>query len=371
MNAADRAVQRSPTARLLVVDAEGRLTHAPRARWTDFVARGDLIVANDAATLPASLAGTHVRSGAAIELRLAAWRSAPWQPPLVFDAIVFGDGDFRTRTEDRPPAPTMQRGDRLLLGDLTAIVERIGDPRRLVRVRFEVATSIFWQRVAEHGRPIQYAHLREPLALWDAWTPIAATPVAFEPPSAGFVLDWQTIASLAARGVGFEALTHAAGLSSTGDPALDRQLPFDEWYSIPDRTVRAITRAQARDARVIAIGTTVVRALEHAASQSAGLSAGSGVASGRLGAQSGMRVVDALVTGVHERGSSHHELLRAFVSDTVLAAADHALERHGYRTHEFGDSMLVFRAKGLLRPFTDARRAGHRRAFVGEPEQCA
>ena len=77
MIAADRAVQRPADARLLVIDAAGTLMHAMRVRWIDFLRRGDIVVANDAATLPASLAGIHARSGRPVELRLAAWRGDP------------------------------------------------------------------------------------------------------------------------------------------------------------------------------------------------------------------------------------------------------------------------------------------------------
>ena len=104
-----------------------------------------------------------------------------------------------------------------------------------------------------------------PLALWDVWTPIASPPVAFEPPSAGFALDWRTIAALRARGIGFATITHAAGISSTGDDELDKRLPFDEPYEIPPSTARAIARTRGSGGRIVAIGTTVVRALEHAA----------------------------------------------------------------------------------------------------------
>ena len=96
---------------------------------------------------------------------------------------------------------------------------------------------------------------------------VAALPVAFEPPSAGFVLDWSLLSALKQRGVGFATLTHAAGLSSTGDEALDARLPLDEPYHVPAATVSAIAKAQVRGGRVIALGTTVTRALEHAASR--------------------------------------------------------------------------------------------------------
>ena len=95
----------------------------------------------------------------------------------------------------------------------------------------------------------------------------------------------------------------------------------------------------------MAIGTTVVRAIEHAARNGFEVRSGEGVATGRIGASTKLRVVDAVLTGTHERGSSHHDLLRAFASDRALSKAEDALDRHGYRTHEFGDSMLVFRRR--------------------------
>ena len=105
------------------------------------------------------------------------------------------------------------------------------------------------------------------LQLWDVWTPIAAQPVAYEPPSAGFALDWQLLAAFASKGIVFATITHAAGISSTGDAELDRLLPFDEPYRIPAATEQALRRACREDRRVVAIGTTVVRALEHSAAR--------------------------------------------------------------------------------------------------------
>ena len=90
-------------------------------------------------------------------------------------------------------------------------------------------------------------------------------PVAFESPSAGFVLDWRTLLAMRASGVSVATVTHAAGISSTGDEELDRHLPFDEPYYISSATASAILRSRARCGRIVAIGTTVVRALEHAA----------------------------------------------------------------------------------------------------------
>jgi S-adenosylmethionine:tRNA ribosyltransferase-isomerase len=197
--------------------------------------------------------------------------------------------------------------------------------------------------LVQQGRPIQYAHIPEPLMLWDVWTKIAADPIAFEAPSAGFALDWRTLKRWRERGVDFATLSHAAGLSSTGDAALDRRLPFEEFYRIPEACASAIEAAKLRSGRVIAIGTSVVRALESAANADGTVRAGEGRASGRIARGASLHVVDAILTGVHQPGESHYELLRAFAEDSVLdrvrAAAD---ERH-YRAHEFGDSLLIER----------------------------
>jgi S-adenosylmethionine:tRNA ribosyltransferase-isomerase len=344
MRAAHEPVQRPRDARLLVIDAAGRLHHDRRANLADHLRRGDLLIANDAATLPASLAGIHVPSGVPIEVRLAGRDTLAVDAVHEFIAIVFGAGDHRTRTEDRALPPPLAPGDTLQLGPLRATVQRtLGHPR-LIALRFDGTPDVIWAGLARHGRPIQYAHIDTPLALWDAWTRVAALPVAFEPPSAGFVLDWQLLASLRERGIGFATLTHAAGVSSTGDAALDARLPFPEPYHLPASTVAAIDAARANGGRIVALGTTVTRALEHAAARGGPLRAGEALATQRLGAHSRLRLVDAIVSGTHEPGSSHHALLHAFASAEVIARADRALELHGYLTHEFGDSVLLERA---------------------------
>jgi len=343
MKAAHVPTQRPRDARLLVVDARGGLRHAPRAALAAFLQPGDVLVANDAATLPASLGGVHAGSGEAIEVRLAGRRSLAPEDVREFTAVVFGAGDHHTRTEDRAPPPALHAGDVLRLGPLRATVLSLLDHPRLISLRFEGEVDDIWAGIARHGKPIQYAHVSEPLALWDVWTRVAALPVAFEPPSAGFVLDWRLLSSLKARGVVFATLTHAAGISSTGDEVLDRRLPLDEAYHLPVATVRAVEGAQRRGGRVIALGTTVARALEHAASRPGGLRAGEGLADQRLGPQTRLRVVDGIVSGTHEPGTSHFELLRAFTGDDVLHRATAELEREGYLTHEFGDSVLIER----------------------------
>jgi len=158
---------------------------------------------------------------------------------------------------------------------------------------------------------------------------------------------------VAERAAGLKCRVIAANRSPVADPApadtvfplteLDRMLPLDEPYVIPPATAALINRSKRRGGRVIAVGTTVVRALEHAARRTGHVRAGCGVATGRIEAQTGLLVVDGIVSGMHEPGTSHYELLRAFQEDDALETMAVEAEDHDYRTHEFGDAVLIER----------------------------
>jgi S-adenosylmethionine:tRNA ribosyltransferase-isomerase len=336
--AADHPDRRS--AKLFTIAANGSMLHLPRTELATQFKPGDVVIANDAATLPASLHGTHIASSEPIEVRLAAWVSV--RDPSRFIAIAFGAGDHRTRTEDRPPPPPLSPGNHLSFGPLAAVVERLIDHPRLFALRFIGPRAVILAKLARYGRPIQYAHVPRPLDLWDVWTGIAADPIAFEPPSASFALDWRTLAAWRRRGIGFATLTIAAGISSTGDPALDLQLPFDEQYRIPERTVAAIKQAESEGGRVVAIGTSVVRGLESAADVD-------GSVSRRRCCERTHREWNSVARcrcDPHWRPPAWRkplELLRAFADDAVLDQISKSLIEYGYRAHEFGDSMLLQR----------------------------
>ena len=119
MIAASLPIHRPPEAKLLVVDRSGSIRHWKRSKFVDLLRPGDLLVANDAATLPASLSGQHLPSGQPIEVRLAGRRSLSADDICRFSAILFGAGDFRTRTEDRPLPPALAPGDWLALRTAT------------------------------------------------------------------------------------------------------------------------------------------------------------------------------------------------------------------------------------------------------------
>lgn len=213
---------------------------------------------------------------------------------------------------------------------------------RLVCLRFDAHGAALWRALYRAGRPVQYAYADGPYALWSVQTAYASRPWASEAPSAGLSLTWDLILDLRRRGVGVARVTHAAGLSSTGDPALDARLPLAERYEVSEETVRAVEAAKARGGRVIAIGTTVARALESAAAAGGGrLVACAGTTDLLLGPELRPRVVDGIVTGVHDAETSHFRLLESFAPRDLLDRAHALADARGYHDHEFGDAVLV------------------------------
>lgn len=316
-----------------IARAGGAVTVCPFASLPELLRAGDLVVVNDAATLPGSLHGVTAR-GEPIELRLA----GPVDGSRL-SGVLFGAGDHRTRTEHRPLPPAVAIGDSLLFGPLVVEIVRIAGRRVEVVARGDTGDHL-WQALYAQGAPVQYAHRRERLPLYEVQTAYAARPWAAEMPSAGRPLTWEILLALRRAGIAIATLTHAAGLSSTGDDALDAALPWPERYEIPAATVHAVAAAKARGGRVIAVGTTVVRALESAA-QGGALVAGGGIATLRLDARYSPRVVDGLVSGLHVPGESHFELLSAFAPRERLASALAVAASAGLSSHELGDSCLI------------------------------
>ncbi len=300
-------------------------------------ARGDVLVVNDAATLPASVTG-HTRAGDAIELRLLALPDTRGE----CDAVLFGAGDWRTQTEHRPPPPALAVGDVILVAGMEATLTKLVSARR-VRLRFERAHTEAVAAIYSTGRPVQYAHMNGALPLWDVQNVYASEPWAAEMPSAGRPLDFETIDTLRKRGVLVVGLTHAAGLSSIGDAGLDTSLPWVERYRIPEATAEIVTQAKARGKRVIAVGTSVVRALESAAADGR-LRAGEATTTLRIDASHSLRVASGLLTGMHDGATSHADLVSAFVPIALLSQASRFAVERGFLGHELGDSCLILRA---------------------------
>jgi S-adenosylmethionine:tRNA ribosyltransferase-isomerase len=374
MNARRSPPKHREAVRLLAIDPAKDLFADARAEDLPLLLEpGDLLVVNDAATLPASLFGSTER-GEPIEVRLCGHGDAPAR----FRAVLFGAGDWRTRTEDRAAPPPLEVGARLdfaaqriepvegasnearaldgrkprragrsaersedsaALGAIVRAVSPVSP--RLLELELDREGAQLWEALYAIGRPVQYSHLADDLELDAVQTSYGGRPFAFEMPSAGRPLSFAILSRLRARGVRIARLLHAAGLSATGDPSLDAALPLPERYEIPQETVAAIEEAHANGRRVIAVGTTVVRALEGCHREHGRLIAGAGVTDLVIDASFVPRVVDGLVSGLHDPTESHYRLLRAFADDALLARAIAHAERQGYHNHELGDLMLV------------------------------
>lgn len=341
--------------RLLLIDpARSSLLDRHLGDLDRLLAPGDLLVFNDAATVPASLRAT-TQGGAKLELRLARERAG------AFWAVVLGEGDWRTRTEERAPPPALSVGELLTLagaGSGAALSARVVDlaplgtsysrEHPLIALAFETHGAALWDALYQSGRPIQYSYLAGPLELWHVHNVFASRPWAFELASAAHGFTWELLLALRRRGIRLASLTHAAGMSSTGSAELDRLLPFPEHYEVPKTTVLEVERARRFRRRVVAVGTSVVRALESAAADG-WLRAGPGEATLVLGPGRGedasdrsrLRVVDAVISGIHQAGESHYSLLGAFAPEPLLERAEAHARAHGYRAHEFGDACLV------------------------------
>ncbi len=327
--------------RILVVDGtSGTMRVVPSRDFAGLFDAGDLLVVNDAATLPASLVG-QTTDGEAIELRLVAQSG-----DRRWTAALFGEGSYRMRTEDRPPPPRVRVGERVLLSEgLVAVIAGFRpETSRLVEIDLaldrapEASLDQVWAALYRAGRPVQYAHVPDPLALWDVQNVYAGRPWAVEMPSAGRALRIETILELRRRGVEIARVTHAAGLSTIGDATIDELLPLPERFEVSEDTWEVVARARKRGGRVIAIGTSAARALEGGARKGQR----SGVTDLRIGPGTRRAIVDAVLTGVHDAGTSHHALLSAFASRPVLDRALARAEKEGLLGHEMGDACLVW-----------------------------
>lgn len=317
--------------RLLIID--NGVAHASLEALPDLLAPGDLLVVNDAATLPASLPGAGP-AGEPMEWRLAAHPSRG-----VWLAIAFGSGDWRTDTDLRAAPPALSVGDAVDAARIPCHVAAISPlSPRLALLRPEVPAPAWWDAIYARGRPVQYSYLDHDLAIDAVQTAWAGPPWAVEAPSAAFPLRWSVLDALRTRGVGITRVTHAAGLSATGDPVLDAALPLPERYDVPSETLDAVRMTRARGKRVIAVGTSAARALESAAREPL-----SGTTRLILGPATPLLATDGLLSNVHGPGESHFALMHAFAPAALLAKAHGAAVERGYLVHEFGDATLILR----------------------------
>jgi S-adenosylmethionine:tRNA ribosyltransferase-isomerase len=311
--------------RLLVARPEG-LTNARFSQFGEFLAPGDLVVVNTSATLAAAVDGR--RAGAPVEVHFSA---------------EFDDGTWVV--EVRPggvstgPVTDLRPGEVINLdAGATLTLDR---PAPAGQTRLWQARALIDGGVcaflARHGRPIRYAYVPRQWPLADYQTVFAREPGSAEMPSAGRPFTERVVTDLVTRGVSVAPIVLHTGVSSQepGEP------PQPERFRVPEATARLVNVTRQAGGRVVAVGTTVTRALESAADADGTVQAQRGWTDLVLGPPRPARVVTGLVTGWHAPGASHLALLAAVAGDALVERAYAEAVRQEYLWHEFGDSCLL------------------------------
>lgn len=314
--------------RLLVARrSEQSIAHRVFRDLPDLLARGDVLVVNVSATIPAAVPATQA-GGRPVRVHFAT------RAPNL-------DDDWRVvelRSADGTRPQRLAAGDRLQLrgGAALELIAPYASGQRLMLARFrgDVPTEDYLKR---HGEPIHYAHIREAWPLEAYQNVYAINPGSAEMPSAGRPFTSELISRLGAREIVVAPITLHAGVSSPES----HEPPFPEWFDVPERTARLIGRARDRGNRVIAVGTTVVRALETAAGAERCACARSGWTNLVVTPECGVQVVDGIITGWHEPEASHLQMLEAIAGRSLLDRSYRAALDAGYLWHEFGDSHLI------------------------------
>jgi S-adenosylmethionine:tRNA ribosyltransferase-isomerase len=316
--------------RLLVASPEG-LAHARFAQLPRLLSAGDLLVVNTSRTIAASIPA---RRAGGRQVRLNLSTPVPFENRGRWVVELRRDGN---RVRDG------RAGERLALPDGEAELLAPYMGTRLWVAALDLPGPLL-SYLEHHGEPIRYGHLKGEWPLERHQNVYATEPGSAEMPSAGRPFTGELIAKLVARGVDVAPLVLHTGVSSleTGET------PYPERYRVPEWTAERVNLARLLGGRVIAVGTTVVRALESAASDDGTVSAAEGwtelvIAPGRE-----VRTIDGLLTGFHDRDSSHLQMLEAIVGPELVARSYRAAAEAGYLRHEFGDVELILRGdRGL------------------------
>jgi S-adenosylmethionine:tRNA ribosyltransferase-isomerase len=305
--------------------AEHRFADLP-----DLLLPGDLLVVNNSATIPAAISAT----GPSTSLGSLTVHFST--------ALPSGDWLVELRT-GRGPATKPRHGglaaQRIALpgGAVLTLIDRYS--QRLWQAHLSTAVIPYLRRC---GQPIRYSYVPEPWPLAAYQTIFATWPGSAEMPSAARPFTPEIVTRLVSRGIVVAPITLHTGVSSLEGG----EDPYPESYDVPAATARLVNLTRESGGRVIAVGTTVVRALESAA-LAAGrpadgvIAAAAGWTSHIVTRQSGVAVVDGLLTGLHEPRSTHLWMLAAFASDDLLRRCYQVAAAVGYRWHEFGDVHLI------------------------------
>lgn len=323
-----RGLSRDGVRLLVAGKRDGSLEHRTFHALPELLEPGDVLVVNVSATIPAAIPARRADGGGRVRVHFAT------RAPHL-------DDEWRVveiRSADGRRPGRLAAGERLELrgGASLELVAPYASGQRLMlaRVCCELLVDDYLDR---HGEPIRYGHVARPWPLEAYQNVYATTPGSAEMPSAGRPITRKLLWRLRAREVTVVPITLHAGVSSPES----HEPPFPEFFQVPEGTAAAICDARHRGGRVIAVGTTVVRALESAVSAEGCACARSGWTGLVITPECGVRSVDGMITGWHEPEASHLMMLEAVAGRKLLEASYTAALEAGYLWHEFGDSHLI------------------------------
>jgi S-adenosylmethionine:tRNA ribosyltransferase-isomerase len=292
--------------------------HARFDALPSFLEAGDLLVANDSATLPAALTARR-QDGSTVALHLST-------------RLPGGLWVVEPRKVAVTPVETLT----LPGGGTATLLAPYAESARLWVARLDLPTAIL-PYLSHWGRPIAYPYVPDPWSIEMYQTVYAREPGSAEMPSAGRAFSPDLLDRLAQAGVGFATLTLHTGVASLES----HERPYEEPFTVPPATAEAVQAARMTGRRVVAVGTTVVRALETAADAFGNVIPTTGWTDLIITPERGVKVVDGLLTGFHEPEASHLDMLSAIAGRAHLEQAYRAAIDGRYLWHEFGDLHLI------------------------------
>jgi S-adenosylmethionine:tRNA ribosyltransferase-isomerase len=327
-----RGLARDEVKLMVAAAAEGEITHGRFSDLPRFLAAGDVLVINTSATLAAAVAARRA-DGTGVRVHFAT--EAPHVPEEGWWVVELRSADG---ADPLTGADAARTGERLILagGGELEIVAPYASGARLLLGRLGAAETVP-AYLARHGEPIRYGYVTRPQPLAAYQTAYATAPGSAEMPSAGRPFTPELITALVAAGVLIAPVTLHTGVSSPER----HESPYPERYDVPPATARTVNAVRGWGGRVIAVGTTVVRALETVVELDGTVQAGSGWTGLVVTPERGLRAVDGLLTGWHEPEASHLQMLEAVAGAELLERSYRAALEHGYLWHEFGDSHLI------------------------------
>ncbi|MGH2522441.1 MAG: S-adenosylmethionine:tRNA ribosyltransferase-isomerase [Anaerolineales bacterium] len=343
-----RGLARDAVRLMVSYRSDSKVVHTQFHDLLNFLNPGDVLVINTSGTLNAALDATRA-DGTPLELHLSTrlpadlWvvelRSLSAATTKPFYAATAGEVlTLPGGASARLHAPYRHQ-DALLwedAGEPDSALAKPGTATRLWIATLQLPSS--WEAyLAEYGFPIRYGYVTERWPLSYYQTVYATEVGSAEMPSAGRAFTPELITRLVAHGVQIAPLILHTGVASLED----HEPPYEEFYRVPLETARAVNTARAAGKRVVAVGTTAVRALETVTDGEGTAHPGEGWTSLVVTPQRGLRAVDALLTGLHEPRSTHLAMLEALAGRDHLRVAYAEALRERYLWHEFGDLHLI------------------------------